>query len=240
MVSQVRIIIRCMKRNKIPSPGRKKRRILIAAVLFVVLLCLPFAISGFVCLQTQDRIITADEAAGLNADCVLVLGALVHEDGQPSGILEDRLITAIAAYESGASDRLLMSGDHGRADYDEVDAMKAYAVECGVPSSAVFMDHAGFSTYESLYRARDIFQAHRVLIVTQEYHLYRALYVARALGLDAYGLAADIRTYPGMLKFAAREILARDKDFFYALLQPKPTYLGDAIPITGDGDITND
>lgn len=213
---------------------------LIAAAFFIILLFLPFAISGFVCLQAQDRIISADEAADLNADCVLVLGALVYEDGQPSGILEDRLITAIAAYESGASDRLLMSGDHGRADYDEVDAMKAYAVENGVPSGAVFMDHAGFSTYESLYRARDVFQAHRVLIVTQEYHLYRALYVAKALGLDAYGLAADIRTYPGMPKFAAREILARDKDFFYALLQPKPTYLGDAIPITGNGDITND
>ena len=229
-----------MKRNKTPSSIRKKRRILAVVVLFAVLLCLPFAISGFVCMQAQDRIISADEAADLNADCVLVLGALVHEDGRPSGILEDRLITAIASYESGASDRLLMSGDHGRTDYDEVDAMKTYAVEHGVPSGAVFMDHAGFSTYESLYRARGVFQAHRVLIVTQEYHLYRALYVARALGLDAYGLIADIRTYPGMPKFAAREILARDKDFFYALLQPKPTYLGDAIPITGDGDITND
>jgi len=209
-------------------------------LVFAVLASTPFLISAAMCASVQAQIVTLDEAADLDTDAILVLGARVCDNGEPSGILEDRLATGVAVYESGASDRLLMSGDHGRADYDEVDAMKAYAVECGVPSSAVFMDHAGFSTYESLYRARDIFQAHRVLIVTQEYHLYRALYVARALGLDAYGLAADIRTYPGMLKFAAREILARDKDFFYALLQPKPTYLGDAIPITGDGDITND
>jgi vancomycin permeability regulator SanA len=102
------------------------------------------------------------------------------------------------------------------------------------------MDHAGFSTYESLYRARDVFRVDSVLIITQEYHLYRALYVAERMGLTAYGIAADIRTYPGMPRFVAREILARSKDFFYTLFMPEPTYLGDAIPIWGDGNLTND
>jgi vancomycin permeability regulator SanA len=229
-----------MKHTKQLFHNRKKRRLLAVVILFMLLFSLPFAVSGFVCLSTQSRIVTMDEAADLDADCVLVLGALVHENGHPSGILEDRLITGIAAYNNGASSRLLMSGDHGRADYDEVNSMKAYAVEQGVPSEDVFMDHAGFSTYESLYRARDVFQAQRVLIVTQRYHLCRALYIARALGLDAYGLAADIRTYPGMPKFVAREILARNKDFFFVLFQPEPTYLGEAIPISGDGNATND
>jgi len=223
------------------DPKYKTRRILVVFAILLVFLCsLPFAVSNFVRASVRDRILTADEAGDLNVDCILVLGARVRENGSPSGILEDRLITGIAAYESGASDRLLMSGDHGSADYDEVDAMKTYAVEQGIPSENVFMDHAGFSTYESLYRARDIFRVESVLIVTQEYHLYRALYIAERLGLTAYGLAADIRTYPGMPRFVAREILARNKDFFYTLFMPKPTFLGDVIPIWGDGNLTND
>ena len=225
---------------KQPRSNWKHTLIWISALLLLALLLSPFAVSGIMCASVRDRIVTLDEAGTLDVDCVLILGARVWDNGDPSGILEDRLITGIAAYENGASDRILMSGDHGNTDYDEVNAMKAYAVEQGIPSENVFMDHAGFSTYESLYRARDVFRVESVLIVTQEYHLYRALYVAEKMGLTAYGVAADIRTYPGMPRFVAREILARNKDFFYTLFMPKPTYLGDAIPIWGDGDLTND
>ncbi|MEN6595052.1 MAG: ElyC/SanA/YdcF family protein [Clostridiaceae bacterium] len=229
-----------MKKKSELSPGKKKRRLLAAIIVLIVLCSLPFAVSGSMCASVKDQIITAEEASSLDVDCVLVLGALVRENGNPSGILEDRLITGIAAYKSGASDRLLMSGDHGRDDYDEVNAMKTYAIEQGIPSENIFMDHAGFSTYESLYRARDIFQVKTVLIVTQEYHLYRALYIANQMGLEAYGLAADLNTYSGMPMFVAREILARNKDFFYTLFMPEPTYLGEQIPIWGDGNLTND
>lgn len=107
-------------------------------------------------------------------------------------MLEDRLKQGIKLYELGASDRLLMSGDHGRKEYDEVNVMKKFAIDAGVPSEHIFMDHAGFSTYESLYRARDIFQADRIIIVTQKYHLYRAMYIAEKLGLEAYGVASDL------------------------------------------------
>ena len=227
-----------MKKER-PSPNKRGKRLWRLAAVLLIACSLPLLISGYVCASVREQIVTADEAADLNVDCVLVLGALVRENGTPSGILEDRLITGIAAYESGASDRLLMSGDHGSADYDEVDAMKDYAIENGVPSENVFMDHAGFSTYESLYRARDVFEIRSVLIVTQQYHLYRALYIARALGLEAYGLAADLHTYSKMPLFMAREILARSKDFFQVMLQPEPTYLGDAIPIWSDGNLTN-
>jgi vancomycin permeability regulator SanA len=219
---------------------RSHSLIWVSSLFLLLLLLSPFAISGMMCMSVQDRIVTLDEAGALDVDCILVLGARVNAGGSPSGILEDRLITGIEAYNEGASDRLLMSGDHGTEDYDEVNAMKAYAVEQGVPSENAFMDHAGFSTYESLYRARDIFRVESVLIVTQEYHLYRALYIAERMGLTAYGVAADIRTYPGMPRFVAREILARSKDFFYTLFMPKPTYLGDVIPIWGDGNLTND
>lgn len=171
-----------------------------------------------------DRIVTSEEAAELQADCILVLGAGVRS-GVPSPMLEDRLKTGIALYQSGAAKRLLMSGDHGRKDYDEVNVMKSYALHEGVPSEAVFMDHAGFSTYESMYRARDIFGAKRIIIVTQEYHLYRALYDAEALGLEAYGVAADGRRYSGQLYRDFREILARGKDFFTGLCSLGPPIL---------------
>lgn len=228
-----------MKMKSESSPAKKKRRLLGVLTVFILLCSMPFVISGAMCASVQDQIVTAEEASALSVDCVLVLGARVWENGSPSGILEDRLITGISAYKSGASDRLLMSGDHGRNDYDEVNAMKTYAIEQGIPSANVFMDHAGFSTYESLYRARDIFQVKSVLIVTQEYHLYRALFIAKQMGLEAYGLAADLHTYSGMPMFVAREILARNKDFFYTLFMPEPTYLGEQIPIWSDGDLTN-
>lgn len=225
--------------NNKTNPSKKKRALIVLAALFLVSALLPLGISAYMRASVQDLILTPEKAASFDADAILVLGARVWDCGAPSGVLEDRLITGIRAYETGTSDRLLMSGDHGQHDYDEVNAMKTYALDAGIPGEHVFMDHAGFSTYESVYRARDIFQVTTVLIVTQEYHLYRALYVARALGLDAFGVAADRRSYPGMPRFEAREVLARVKDFIYTLVQPLPTYLGDVIPITGDGNATN-
>lgn len=133
-----------------------------------------------------------------------------------------------------------MSGDHGREDYDEVNLMKNYAIEKGTPSEDIFMDHAGFSTYETMYRAKEIFKAKKVVIVTQNYHMYRALYDAKKLGLDAYGVCSDPRQYVGATYREIREILARDKDFVKCIFKPKPTYLGDEVPVSGNGDITND
>ena len=155
-------------------------------------------------------------------------------------MLADRLDCAIRLYFAGAAPKLLMSGDHGSDDYDEVNVMKDYAIAAGVPSEDIFMDHAGFSTYESVYRARDVFEVQQPLIVTQHYHMYRALYIADALGLDASGVSADTRRYAGQSYRAAREVLARAKDFLQCITQPEPTFLGEAIPITGSGDRTND
>ena len=190
--------------------------------------------------SVKNRILTPEEAAGLDADCILILGAGVWENGRPRQMLADRLQQGIELYQTGATDRLLMSGDHGRLEYDEVNVMKAFAIERGVPSEHIFMDHAGFSTYESMYRARDIFEAEKIIIVTQRYHMYRALYVARSLGLDAYGVASDPRQYVGQNYRELREFAARIKDFFYVIIKPEPTYLGDTIPGYGDGDVTND
>lgn len=199
------------------------------------------AINARVVSVGKERLLTAQEAAQLEgADCILVLGCQVKSDGTPSLMLKDRLDRGVELYQLGAAPKLLMSGDHGQPDYDEVGTMKQYAMDAGVPSSDVFMDHAGFSTYESMYRAKEVFQAKKVIIVSQEYHLYRAIYIAQALGLDAYGLAADGQDYAGQWSRDAREVLARVKDFFISIWKPQPTYLGEAVPVSGDGDVTND
>jgi len=226
------------KQKKKKSPFRRTIRFLFWAGIACALTCV--LINLYVTGTTRGAILPAAEAAELDADCVIVLGAGVTDDGQPRHMLEDRLLRGIEIYESGGAKKLLMSGDHGQNDYDEVNTMKAFAVEKGVPSGDVFMDHAGFSTYESMYRARDIFGAKKVVIVTQKYHLFRALYVARALGLEAYGVASDQRGYVGQEYYSAREALARVKDFGMCLFKPEPTYLGEPIPISGSGDLTND
>ena len=177
-----------------------------------------------------------------NADAILVLGAFVFPNGTVSAMLNDRLTVGYELYEQGKAPKLLVSGDHGRKDYDEVNTMKSFLLNKGVPSQDIFMDHAGFSTYESVYRARDIFKVHKVIIVTQEYHLMRAVFDARAMGLEAYGVASDIQNYGQVMDmYKIREIAARDKDFLWAkIIKPKPTFLGDSIPVFGDGKATDD
>ncbi|MBR6530780.1 MAG: YdcF family protein [Clostridia bacterium] len=200
-----------------------------------------FAVDAYVRTSTSERIITAEQAELFTeADCILILGCKVKENGKPSDMLRDRLDVGLDLYARGVAPKLLMSGDHGQKEYDEVNVMKKYAVNAGVASEAIFMDHAGFSTYESLYRAKEIFACKKVVIVTQEYHLYRALYVAEALGLEAYGVKADLHTYGGQAMRDVREILARNKDFLSAVFKPSPTYLGEEIPIWANGDLTND
>ena len=224
----------------------KKKKVFLK--IFIVLLCLGalgigalFGINGIVKGTTRNHILRLEEAASLtDVDCILVLGCGVWGDGQPSHMLEDRLKMSLELYEAGASKKILMSGDHGQTDYDEVNVMKSFAVEAGVASENVFMDHAGFSTYESMYRAKEIFQADKIIIVSQEYHLYRAIYIARQLGIEAYGVAADYRSYVGQTARDLREVLARVKDWAGSILKPEPTYLGETIPIWGDGNLTND
>ncbi len=203
------------------------------------------SVNAYVVSSTEDRILAVEEIAELgDIDCILVLGCRVMNDGSPSHMLEDRLLTAIDAYNAfdaaGNPTRLLMSGDHGRADYDEVGTMKQFAMDRGINSNEIFMDHAGFSTYESLYRAKEIFGAEKIVIVTQEYHLYRALHIAEALGIEAYGISSDLRTYSGQIVRDLREVFARNKDFVTAIAKPLPTYLGEKISLEGSGDVTND
>lgn len=222
-------------------PNTRRLIVIIIASLLAALFLLFAVINIIVLLSAQSRIVDIEEAKALGSfDCILVLGAGVWRNNCPSHVLEDRLKIGIEAYCAGVSNKLLMSGDHGRNNYDEVNVMKSFAMDCGIPSENIFMDHAGFSTYESMYRARDVFSAHRVLIVTQKFHMYRALYIANALGLEAYGLTSDLREYANATYSQLRESLARVKDFFMVIFKPLPTYLGEVLPVNGNGNVTND
>lgn len=190
-----------------------------------------------------DRITEADALEtldGFEAECILILGAGVTDDGAPMPMLTERLNTGLALYQSGAAPKIVVSGDHGRVDYDEVNVMKDWLIEQGVPSEDIFMDHAGFSTYESMYRMRDVFLVNSMIVVTQKYHLYRALYIANTLGIDSYGVPCDEVVYAGQTYREAREMVARVKDYFYCAINKKPKYLGEAIPVSGNGNVTND
>lgn len=220
----------------------KLKKILKRIIIAALCLCLlggiaVVGINAYMISYVSDYILTVDEAAEYDFDCVMIMGAGLW-DGKPSPMLRERLNFGLDVYNTGCTDRIMMTGDHGRENYDEVNAMKDYAIENGVSADNVFMDHAGFSTYESMYRARDVFQVEKMVIVTQKYHIYRSVYNARKLGIDAYGVAADELKY-GIYN-DIREALARVKDFFYCIIQPEPTYLGDPISIHASGALTDD
>jgi len=215
-----------------------KKILIILSILNILGICFIFGINAYVKKSVNENIIEISNIKE-NYDAILVLGAGL-KNGKPSPVLKDRLDTAYEAYIKGASSKIIVSGDHGRKNYDEVNVMKDYLISKGVPSDDIFMDHAGFSTYDTIYRAKEIFLCDKVLIITQEFHIFRSLYIAKKLDLEAEGLSATLRHYSEETKFELREILARDKDFVKTIFKPKPKYLGDTIPVFGDGDITND
>lgn len=164
----------------------------------------------------------------------IVLGAKVNND-DPSDILEDRLLTGLELYQDGKVEKILVSGDNGQIEYNEVGAMRDYLLEKGVSGEDIFMDHAGFDTYDTMYRAKEIFKVEDAIIVTQNFHLPRAIYIARALDIDAVGVSADRQTYVYIDLYERREKLAQVKAFLNVIFHSKPKFLGDPIPITGDG-----
>lgn len=158
-------------------------------------------------------------------------GASVLRSGQPSDVLADRLLTAIDLYEAGKVQKFLLSGDHGRTDYDEVEAMRDYLLVRGISDQDIVLDHAGFDTYDTVVRAHEIFQLDSALIVSQDYHLPRAIYIGQNIGLDVFGVSADRQTYLKIGYFKFRESLARVKAVFEVFFNVAPKYFGEPILI---------
>lgn len=210
---------------------KKLRKIMLALlIVFSIIAIYAFSINTYF-LQSQKKKIVTKSDIKEKYQCIFVLGCGVRPDGTPSPMLKDRLDTAIELYNLGVAPIIVMSGDNSKKDYDEVGTMKKYAVNAGVPENAIFLDHAGFSTYESMYRAREIFSIEKAVVVTQKYHLYRALFNAKEFGIEAIGISADKRTYSGQFMRDVREIIARNKDFIFSIFKPLPKYLGKKINI---------
>lgn len=233
-------------RNYKPNNNKRNGIMIKKIIKIIVLLCLclgiPVLLVNIIVLgSTRSYILNLEQAEELeDVDCVLVLGCYVRPSGVMSGMLYDRMNKGIEVYNVANTKNMIVSGDHGRDEYDEVNTMKSYALSQGLTKDNVYMDHAGFSTYESMYRAREIFAAKRIIIVTQGYHLPRAIYNARSMGMEAYGVAAADRHYGNELRDEIREAIARVKDVGYCIFKPKPTYLGEEIIMDGQGELTDD
>lgn len=181
------------------------------ALVFIVCLCLNFAV-----VFSSQKNITDRENAG--AEVIIVLGCGVKPDGSPSDMLRDRLLTAVDLYKNGAGKKLLLSGDSKNAEkYDEVGTMKRVCLSLGVPEEDIMTDTLGLSTFESIDRAKKIYEIKSAIIVTQKYHLYRAIYIAKSRVISTVGVSADMHTYGGQLFRDIREIPARIKDFILSL-----------------------
>lgn len=227
-----------------PKPNKsRKKRIFVGTFLVLVLLGLVYLLIDLhIQLFSSKYILDADALDTIGTvDCIVVPGARVRQDGSPSLMLQSRLDAAIALYEKGVSDKLLLSGDHGRTEYDEVNHMMSYVLaHSDLTAESVFLDHAGFSTYETAYRMNVIFECKRCVCVTQKYHLYRLIYTARKQGVEAYGVVCDDREWPGMPYYRLRESVAIVKDFFKCLFGVRPTYLGEPVPVSGTAYASHD
>jgi vancomycin permeability regulator SanA len=213
-------------RNRRPASRRHGRRLLLLALAVTLL---PPALILAVHLATANR--RYDDPSRIPAERVaIVFGAGVRPNGQPSPMLADRVRAAVELYRAGRVQKLLMTGDNARPEYDEVGAMRRYAIEQGAPAEAIVLDHAGFSTYESCYRAGAIFGVRQAVLVTQRYHLPRAVYTCGQLGVDAVGLGTPdwgVYSEPLMASYALREALATLNALWEVhVTHPTPTYLG--------------
>ena len=213
--------------------------IIIKVILLFVFFVILF-INSYMIIKSHKQIIKDEDVKLENIDCLLVLGAGIINNERPTLMLKDRLDKSIELYKKGVSKKIIMSGDHSKKNHDEVGIMKKYAIERGVPSEDIFMDHAGFCTYDSIYRSKEIFGANRIIIVTQKYHLYRSIYIANKLEIESLGIESDARVYAKMPYHFVRESLSRCKNYFKCIFKAKPKYLGEKISLNQSGDITND
>ncbi len=215
-----------MKINEL-SKGRKTVVKLILALLALSVLLGIFvgAANAVTVLGTRDRIISAEQAKYLSeVDCIGILGCQVRPDRTPSMMLYDRIDMGVRLYKDGVSNRLLMSGDHETDSYNETGVMREYAVMLGADNKDIGEDRYGLCTYDSIFRAVRLYGYDKILIVTQEYHLYRALYIADSFGIEAYGVSASINEYGGQVKRDIRELAARTKDFVMCIFKPNSEY----------------
>jgi len=214
------------------------RIIIFVGFLFLMSIALVYGINRSVENTATGKLFNVETV--FKKQTALILGAKVWDNGEMSDMFKDRVIVGIDLYKKGKVDKILVSGDHGTKEYDEVNPAKIFLLENGVNPDDIFLDYAGFDTYDSLYRAKEIFKAESLIIVTQEFHLIRALYIAKKLGIESMGVDADLRPYVGAQYQNIREKLARVKAWLNTTFKSKPKYLGNEIPLSGKGQLSWD
>jgi SanA protein len=216
------------------------RKILNVLVFLMLASLLAFVFLQVYVNQSSQKWIYTDLEKVPKAYTGIVLGASVLPDKSLSPILQARVDAALQAYQQGKIQRFLLSGDHGQDDYDEVNPMKDYLMARGVPAGDIFMDHAGFDTYDSMIRARDIFKVDRAVVFTQDFHLPRAIYIGRQMDLEINGYVADAPDYKPSGHLVRREWLANIKAWTELHIKQRPTYSGEQIPIRGNSEASHD
>lgn len=179
------------------------------------------------------------EMKEFDPQCAIVLGAGLLNKDTPSEILKDRLDTAVLLYQKGIVPKILLSGDHGTKYHNEIHVMLLYMRNAGIPNEDIFCDHSGFNTFDSMERAKKVFKVNRAIVVTQTYHLYRAIYIGQKLDMKTRGVASDQKSYSGQPFREIREVLARNKDFFLLRSKDKSKKTEVVYPINGDGSVTH-
>ncbi len=221
-----------------PQPPTRRTRLVLALSAALGVAALATAIAGNTVVLGEGRARVRGADAVTSADAIVVLGAGVRADGSPSDVLADRLELARALYADGRAPRVLVTGDHVTGDYDEPRAMQRWLLDHGVPREAIFLDHAGVDTFSSMWRARNVFQVRRAIVVTQRFHLPRALFLGARLGLEVEGVEADRRVYRGAAWHSLREVASRTKAWLDVAVGRRARVAGPPIPITGDARST--
>jgi SanA protein len=207
----------------------KKKRKMLYFVLFLVLIIIIGTPRYLMVQKAKDNIYQVESVPGTRA--AVVFGAGLNRDGTPTTVLRDRVRTAAELYQAGKVDKLLMSGDNRFINYNEPGAMKTFALQIGIPEDDIVLDYAGRRTYDTCYRAKEIFLLQKAILVTQNFHLPRALYICNGLGLDAWGVSADLRSYRDSEFWKIREIPASLNAYLQVhITRPEPV-LGDQEPI---------
>lgn len=217
----------------------KKKIIISILILGIVSLAIVVGINLYINTYAK-KYIERDIKDLKKVDAILVLGAFVYENNKPSPILEDRLDYGYELYRNNKAKKIVVSGDHGTKGYDEVSTMRDYLLDKGVPRKDIFLDHAGFDTYDSMYRAKEIFGIESMIVSTQKFHINRSIYIGRKLGIEVYGYPSEDKKEYKMNYLNFRESLAKVKAFTNVeILKRKPKYLGDKIDINGNGIVTD-
>ncbi|MFA6096534.1 MAG: ElyC/SanA/YdcF family protein [Candidatus Paceibacterota bacterium] len=213
---------------------KTKIKILRAVAVMFVFAAIAIISINYIEIKSSERSVYRDIGGIETNRTAIVFGAKVRGENM-SSMFEDRVVSALELYRARKIEKILVSGDHGRPEYDEVNAAKDYLVSNGADADDIFTDYAGFDTYDTLYRAKEIFGVEGAILVTQEFHLYRALFIAKSINMNVVGYASDRHDYPGKEIYSGRELFARVKAYFDVILKSKPKFLGDKIPIEGDG-----